>query len=179
MPDELPPPAYLRQPTLRGDELVFVSDDDLWRVDVRGGVAHRLTAGLSEPSTPALSPCGRWLAFTGRDEQHTEVWLMPAAGGPARRCTWLGSEVQVRGWTPDGRILFVSNHGQPFLRNLHAWTLGLVGGEPEPWPTRLPLGPVDQLALGPRGRRVIGRHTTDPARGERDPGGRAGHLGVE
>ena len=179
MPVEMPPPAYLRQPTLCGDTLVFVSDDDLWRVDIRGGVAHRLTSGLSEPSHPALSPDGRWLAFTGRDEQHAEVWLMPAAGGPARRCTWLGSEVQVRGWTPDGRILFVSNHGQPFLRNLHAWTLGLVGGEPEPWPARLPLGPVDHLAYGPGGRRAIGRNTADPARWKRYRGGRAGQLWME
>ncbi|MCK7492562.1 MAG: hypothetical protein MZW92_13985 [Comamonadaceae bacterium] len=30
----------------------------------------------------------------------------------------------VRGWTPDGRILFVSTHGQPFFRNYRACTLG-------------------------------------------------------
>ena len=50
--------AYLRQPTLHGDTVVFVSDDDLWRVGSSGGVAQRLTAGLSEPATPCLSPDG-------------------------------------------------------------------------------------------------------------------------
>ena len=69
-----PPPAYLRQPALQGDTVVFVSDDDLWRVSTAGGTAQRLTAALSEPATPCLSPCGRWLAYTGRDEQHSEVW---------------------------------------------------------------------------------------------------------
>ena len=44
--------AYLRQPSLHGDTVVFVSDDDLWRASVHGGVAQRLTAGLSEPATP-------------------------------------------------------------------------------------------------------------------------------
>ncbi len=169
------PAAYLRQPTLRGETIVFVSDDDLWRVSTAGGTAQRLTAGLSEPATPCLSPDGRWLAFAGRDEQHSEVWLMPAAGGAARRLTWLGSELAVRGWTPDGRIVFCSNHGQPFLRNWHAWTIAPEGGQPE----RLPLGAADHLALGPAGRRVIGRNTGDPARWKRYRGGRTGQLWME
>ena len=76
-------PAYLRQPTLHGDSIVFVSDDDLWRASTPGGVAQRLTAGLSEPSTPCLSPDGRWLAYIGRDEQHPEV--LPDAGRRAGR----------------------------------------------------------------------------------------------
>jgi tricorn protease len=70
MNPDVPPPAYLRQPTMQGDTVVFVSDDDLWRVSAAGGTALRLSAGLSEPGTPCLSPCGRWLAYTGRDEQH-------------------------------------------------------------------------------------------------------------
>ena len=48
---------------------------------------------------------------------------MPADGGPARRMTWLGPDVMVRGWTPDGHILFVTTHGQPFFRNYRAFTL--------------------------------------------------------
>ncbi len=89
--------GYLRQPSIRGDAIVFVCDDDLWQVEVSGGVARRLTAGLGEPSTPALSPDGRWLAYVARDEQHPEVYVMPAEGGPARRMTWLGPDVMVRG----------------------------------------------------------------------------------
>ena len=172
-PDLLP--AYLRQPTLHGDTVVFVSDDDLWRASVHGGVAQRLTAGLAEPATPCLSPCGQWLAYAGRDALHTEVWCMPAAGGPARRLTWLGSDLTVRGFAPDGRIVFSSNHGQPFFRNVHAYLLPVQGGVPE----RVPLGQVNHLSFGPQGRRVIGRNTADPARWKRYRGGTAGHLWVE
>jgi len=168
-------PAYLRQPTIAGDTVVFVADDDLWRVGAGGGVAHRLSAGLSEPATPCLSPDGQWLAYTGRDEQHAEVWLMPAAGGPARRLTWLASELAVRGWTADGHILFCGNHGQPFFRHWHAFTVAPEGGLPE----RLELGQVNHLAFGPAGARVIGRNTADPARWKRYRGGTAGHLWVD
>ncbi|CAD5373291.1 Tricorn protease homolog 1 [Rubrivivax sp. A210] len=174
-PPVVPPPAYFRQPGLQGETVVFVADDDLWRASIHGGPAQRLSAGLSEPATPCLSPCGQWLAFAGRDEQHSEVWLMPAVGGPARRLSWLGSELAVRGFLPDGRILFTSNHGQPFFRNGHAWAVSPAGGLPE----RLPLGQVQHLAFGPGGRRVIGRNTADPARWKRYRGGTAGHLWVE
>ncbi len=168
-------PAYLRQPTLHGDTVVFVADDDLWRASVDGGVALRLSAGLGEPATPCLSPDGQWLAYIGRDEQHGEVWCMPAAGGPARRLTWLGADSAVRGWTPDGRIVFASNHGQPFFRNWHAFTLARDGGAPE----RLELGQINHLAYGPEGRLVIGRNTADPARWKRYKGGTAGHLWID
>ena len=167
--------AYLRQPTLQGDRVVFVSDDDLWLASTDGGVARRLSAGLSEPCTPSLSPDGRWLAYISRDEQHPEVTLMPAEGGPARRLTWLGPDTLVRGWTPQGHILFVSTWGQPFFRNHQAYTLDPAGGMPQP----LGLGQVNHLAFGPGGARVIGRNTADPARWKRYRGGTAGHLWID
>lgn len=168
-------PAYLRMPTVSGDQIAFVCDDDLWSAPVEGGLARRLTDGLGEPAWPALSLDGRWLAYTGRDEHHAEVWLMPAVGGPPRRLTWLAADTQVRGWTPEGRILFVSNHGQPFIRNHQAYTVAPAGGAPE----KLPLGQVNHLAFGPGGARVIGRNTADPARWKRYRGGTAGHLWVD
>jgi tricorn protease len=167
--------GYLRHPTLHTDTMVFVSDDDLWRVPVSGGIARRLTAGLSEPSTPCLSPDGQWIAFVGRDEQHPEVYLMSAEGGPARRMTWLGPDVIVRGWTPEGRILFVTTYAQPFFRNYRAYTLDPAGGTPQ----LLPLGQVNHLAFGPGKTRVIGRNTVDPARWKRYRGGTAGHLWID
>jgi tricorn protease len=167
--------GYLRHPTIRGNAIVFVCDDDLWSVSADGGVARRLTAGLGEPSTPSLSPDGTQLAFVGRDEQHPEVYVMPAEGGPARRLTWLGPDVMVRGWTPEGHVMFVTTHGQPFFRNYRAFTLDPAGGMPQP----LPLGQVNHLALGPGNAKVIGRNTADPARWKRYRGGTAGHLWID
>ena len=100
---------------------------------------------------------------------------MPAEGGPARRLTYLGPDVMVRGWTNDGRILFVTTHGQPFFRNYRAYTIAVDGGLPQ----QLPLGQVNHLAFGPGNARVIGRNTADPARWKRYRGGTAGHLWID
>ncbi len=100
---------------------------------------------------------------------------MPAEGGPARRMTWLGPDVMVRGWTREGHILFVTTHGQPFFRNYRAFTLDPAGGLPQ----LLPLGQVNHLAFGPGGAKLIGRNTADPARWKRYRGGTAGHFWID
>ena len=100
---------------------------------------------------------------------------MPAAGGPARRMTWLGPDVMVRGFTPDGHILFVTTYGQPFFRNYRAYTLDPAGGMPQ----LLPYGQVNHLAFGPGNARLIGRNTADPARWKRYRGGTAGHFWID
>ncbi len=167
--------GYLRHPTIHGDAIIFISDDDLWRASAAGGVARRLTASVSELSTPCFSPDGQSVAFVGRDEQHPEVYLMASDGGPARRMTWTGPDVIVRGWTPEGRILFVTTYGQPFFRNYRAFTLDPKGGLPE----LLPFGQVNHLAFGPNNAKVIGRNTADPARWKRYRGGTAGYLWID
>src|SRR3989442_15503500 len=100
---------------------------------------------------------------------------MPSEGGPARRMPWLGPDVIVRGWTPEGQILFVTTHGQPFFRNYRAFALDADGGLPQP----LPYGQVNHLAYGPGGTKAIGRNTADPARWKRYRGGTAGALWVD
>ena len=172
--------GYLRHPSLRGDTIAFVTEDDLWSVPAAGGVARRLTANLSEVSHPALSPDGRFVAFTSREEHHPEVYCMPAAGGPAARLTFLGAPATVRGWTPDGRILFTSEAGQPFHHMIHAYAVAPDGGPVE----RLPYGPAREVAFGRNGRNgmtpvVLGRNTADPARWKRYRGGTAGDLWID
>ena len=168
----MPNPAYLRQPSLRGDAISLRQRRrPLARPASQGGPAQRLTAGLSEPSTPCLSPDGRSIAYVGRDEQHPEVWLLPLDGGNARRMTWLGPDVMVRGWTPNGHILFVTTHGQPFFRNYRAHT-HRPGRRAAAAAAARPGGPPRlRHAITRLQRRVIGRNTTDPARWKRYRGG--------
>ena len=93
--------GYYRYPAVYGDTVVFVSEDDLWTVPAGGGTARRLTANLGAISFPYFSPDGSTLAFTGREEGHSEVYVMPAEGGPVRRLTYLGATSNVLGWSPD------------------------------------------------------------------------------
>src|SRR5262249_42978903 len=111
----LPTPGYYRFPAIHRDTLVFVSEDDLWTIPAEGGVARRLTASPGTVSFPFFSRDGAVIAFTGREEGHSEVYTLPSDGGPVRRVTYLGGHSMVVGWSLDGgRILFSSDAGQPF-----------------------------------------------------------------
>jgi tricorn protease len=169
--------GYYRCPTIHGDTVVFVCEDDLWSVGLQGGVARRLTAGRGECSTPRLSPDGSLLAFAGRDEWHPEVYVMPAGGGTAQRLTFLGAEVcTVSGWSPDGQeILFASDSGAAFLRHTEAFAVHRDGGAPR----SLALGHVASIAVAPHNRIAIGRNNIDAARWKRYRGGTAGDLWID
>src|SRR5919199_3305111 len=105
--------GYLRHPSLRGDTIAFVTEDDLWSVPATGGIARRLTANLSEVSHPALSPDGQHVAFTSREEHHPEVYCMPATGGPAARPTVLAPPPPLPGGAPGGPDPFTPPAGAP------------------------------------------------------------------
>ncbi|MBF2000106.1 MAG: PDZ domain-containing protein [Synechococcales cyanobacterium M58_A2018_015] len=168
--------GYYRFPTISGDRVVFVCEDDLWSVPVQGGVAIRLTANLGAVTRPWLSPDGHHLAFVGREEGHSEVYGMAATGGVAQRLTYLGGAV-VAGWTTDSQsIVLVSSAGQPFAKMSQLYRLAPEGGLPEP----LPYGLAHSVAFDPAGAGVvIGRNTSDPARWKRYRGGRVGVLWVD
>src|SRR5437868_9319319 len=108
--------GYYRHPAIQKDQVVFVCEDDLWTVQATGGIARRLTSGLGAAAYPALSPDGKILAFSGRDEGHLEIYTMPAAGGQPQRLTYLGANSLVSGFTPEGQDIFVRDAAQPFLR---------------------------------------------------------------
>jgi tricorn protease len=168
--------GYYRHPTLHGESVVFVCEDDLWTVHASGGVARRLTASPAQVAFPLYSPDGRRVAFAGRDEGPTEVHVLDAEGGPPRRLTWVGCTSQPVAWRPDGSgVVFASDWREPFrVPWLH--DVPLDGGPVE----RLPFGPARSLAREPGGPGlVLGRNTGDPARWKRYRGGTAGTLWID
>lgn len=99
-----PNQGYYMQPAIHGDEIVFVSQGDLWRVGIGGGLAHSLTSHGTSASHPAISPDGRRVAFTGAYEGPAEAYVMSLDGGLPERLTYDGG-MNVAGWTPDGKVL--------------------------------------------------------------------------
>ncbi len=101
--------GYYQQPTIVADHVVFVSEGDLWRVSMSGGLASRLTTHQEPASQPALSPDGQWLAFVAGYDGGPGVYLMPAEGGQPRRLSFEPGSVRVTGWTPDGRVVYATD----------------------------------------------------------------------
>lgn len=168
-------PGYYRHPSVHGDRVVFVAEDDLWEVAAGGGRAHRLTANPGPSSFPSYSPDGTQIAFTGRDEGVTDIHVMDADGGRPIRLTFHGALSHVVGW--DGaEIVYASNAEWPFTNDFRLWTVPASGGHPR----LLPFGPARKLAREPGGPGVVlGRNTADPARWKRYRGGLAGSVWID
>ena len=169
--------GYYRYPTLAGDRLVFVCEDDLWAASAAGGPAARLTASPGACSTPRLSPDGSQIAFVATDEGNPEVYVMPAVGGTPRRLTFLGGTLTtVCGWSEDGfEILFVSNPSAWYARETRGFTIPAEGGTPR----EIGLGHMRSFFPGPGGAIAIGRNESDPARWKRYRGGTSGEIWID
>ncbi|HZX68602.1 MAG TPA: hypothetical protein VFE70_06940, partial [Candidatus Elarobacter sp.] len=166
--------GYVRTPTIAGDRIVFVCEDDLWLVGDGGGIARRLTTTEGECTLPRLAPDGALVAFVARAEGNPELYVMDAGGGVPRRLTQLGGEVlNCCGWSPDGTsIFFTSDSAAAFIKETGAFRVSIAGGEPR----ALELGHVVTYAVRSDGAALLGRNAIDPARWKRYRGGTAGHL---
>lgn len=164
--------GYYRFPSIHGDTIVFTAEGDLWRVSVNGGTAQRLTTHAGFEMLPAISPDGKWVAFTGQYEGPQEVYVMPLAGGLPKRLTFEGEAALVRGWTPDGRVLYATRHYSTLPDNQ------LVAIHPESGArTFIPLAQADEGAYDPTGRTLVfTRYSFQGSHAKRYIGGTAQNL---
>jgi TolB protein len=90
-------------------------DLEIYRVPAQGGAPQRLTESPGGDIQPAPSPDGKWIAFTSWRTGQKQVYVMPAAGGPARQVTDGSSWSPA--WTPEGSalILVSERDGTPEL----------------------------------------------------------------
>jgi dipeptidyl aminopeptidase/acylaminoacyl peptidase len=100
---------------------------------------------LSTVSAPAISPAGDRVAFTlttvreADNKRHSEIWVVPAAGGEPQRFTSPATESSAARWSPDGRYLF--------------FTSPRAGGKGNTWAIRMdqPSGEAMQIEKYPSG----------------------------
>ncbi|MGR4850753.1 S41 family peptidase [Streptomyces sp. LARHCF252] len=171
--------SYLRLPHLHDDLLCFVAEDDLWLAPLDApGRAWRLTVDRTKVGHPRFSPDGRHLAYTSWRTLVPEVHLAPVDGGPGRRLThWGSADTRVCGWTPDGEILAVASHGEPFSFFTWGYKVPLDGTPGR----KLPWGPVADIQVadldGERKSLLLtGTPPHEPASWKRYRGGATGRL---
>ena len=132
-------PLLMQQPTLNATHIVFAYGGDLWSVDRNGGAAIRLTSGPGRKTNPKFSPDGKWIAFSGRYNGNTNVYVMPAEGGQPHQLTYDSGFDYVEGWTPDGQnVLFQSLRDSFSIRYKQLYTISIHGGFAKTLP--LPMG---------------------------------------
>ncbi|MDE2345138.1 MAG: PD40 domain-containing protein, partial [Gammaproteobacteria bacterium] len=154
--------TLMRYPTLHGNSVVFEAHGNLWKVSRSGGEATRLTTDPGFDIMPRYSPDGKWIAFTGQYQGNTDVYIIPADGGNARRLTYhsdvvasaplrWGPDNMVVSWTPDGKnIVFLSRR-----TTFNSWfgqlfEVPLSGG----LPTQLPIPKGGMLTYSPDGNSI-------------------------
>ena len=141
--------GFYRQPALRGAQIVFVAEGDLWRVGSEGGRAERLTTHPGQEGWPALSPDGRQLAFVASYDGSADAYVMPTTGGVPRRLTWEGGGVRVWGFAATGEVIVSVPE-----RNGHP-TTQLQAVDPRTLARRLlPVAQASDGALSADGRRL-------------------------
>ncbi len=96
-----------------------ITPEDLWHMQRVGA--------------PVVSPDGRNVLYTvtaydiDGNRGHTDIWLVPVAGGPPRRLTSAAASSSSPAWSPDGRSLaFVSARGDD---GAQIWLMPAGGGE--------------------------------------------------
>ncbi|GAA2764654.1 S41 family peptidase [Streptomyces paradoxus] len=171
--------TYLRLPHLHDDLLCFVAEDDLWLAPLDSpGRAWRLTVDRTKAGHPRFSPDGRRLAYTSWRSLVPEVHVVPVDGGPGRQVShWGSADTRVCGWTPDGEILAVASHGEPFSYFTWAYKIS-PDGDPG---RKLPWGPVSDIQVADvsgerRSLLLTGTPPHEPASWKRYRGGAMGRL---
>lgn len=123
-------PYFILDPTLTPDaeEIVFSFEGDLWKVPVSGGTSMRITAMEGIESKPAISPDGKWLAFTAEQYGNKDVFLMPMEGGEIRQLTFHEGSDEVESWSWESdKIYFTSDRYNRFS----TYEIGLNGSTPK------------------------------------------------
>lgn len=122
--------CFLHEPAIGGGRIVFVYADDLWSCDLGGKDVRRLTSHPGPESSPAVSPDGATVAFTGTYDGNADVYVVPIGGGEPKRLTWHPASDVVVGFSPEGEVLFRSQRGVFTARYHQLFRVKPEGGAP-------------------------------------------------
>ena len=178
--------VYLRYPDLSKNLLVFVCDDDLWKVEFTPGKysdlapeqskkakspplsCTRLTTSSAQVKTPKISPDGKLIAYVSNESGEDDVYLISSRGGISQRITFKGQVVLV-GWNEAGNVLVSAGMRSWSTRRLYE--ISPEGDEI----SQRSLGNVHYYKAHSSGE-VVGRDLHDIARWKNYRGGLVGEI---
>lgn len=101
-------PLWLRYPSISpdGKSIAFTYRGNLYKVPSTGGTAVPLTMNGANNSMPVWSNDGQFIAFAGNQAGNFDVYVMPAAGGEAKRLTWHSADEFPYDFSPGGNVVF-------------------------------------------------------------------------
>jgi tricorn protease len=134
---------FMGSPDIHGDQIVFVSEGDLWLGDLATRSAKRITRHDKEESTPRFSPDGKQVAFTALYDGPPEVYTMDATSGEPRRMSFGALAPEVADWSSDGGKVRYTQFEIPIRRAVEIPALGGV-------PAKVPLEYISHLSSGPK-----------------------------
>ena len=127
-------PVLLRNPAVSQTQIAFSYAGCIWTANHQGGDLHQLTVGGHE-GHPKFSPDGSQIAFTGDYDGTRGVYVMPATGGVPRRLTYHLADIDVLGWTADGKSILFSSRRATYIHNaVQLFLVPAEGGFARPVP---------------------------------------------
>ena len=143
-------PLLLRDPSVSQSQIAFSYAGSIWITARDGSNVRRLTNGGHE-GKPIFSPDGSRIAFTGDYDGNRGVYVVSASGGEPRRLTYHPADLNVRGWTPDGRRVFFSSARTAFADGVvQLFTVPVEGG----FAMQVPLARASEGSFSPDGTRL-------------------------
>jgi TolB protein len=115
-------------PSPDGSSLAFAAHGWLWRLDLSGGTAVRLTADAGMDSRPAWSPDGKSIAFVRDNTLDTDLYVLHLESGEVRAVVKSDSIDLDPSYSPDGEYLYYSSGA---AGNLDIWRKHLASGVTE------------------------------------------------
>jgi len=90
---------------------------------VDSGAPRQLTRDVRNDWSPIWSPDGRWVAFQSDRGKQTDLWVVPAAGGPEIRVTDDRDGEELMQWLSPTRLAYLTGGGENSI-----WALTLADG---------------------------------------------------
>lgn len=85
----------------------------LWMANADGANPRQITFADGNESEPSFSPDGKWIAFVSTRDGGAQLYVLPTAGGEARKVTSISTGVGGPIWAPDSASLVFASDVYP------------------------------------------------------------------